>query len=306
LFCSVFILGLSYNQPTFCSNALWYSNASTLVSNTTIGSLPYGIFIDGINTIYMASRVYNLILVWPQWSTTPTNNISGNFNNSFSVFVSITGDVYIDNGYSNGQVNKLIFNTSTIVTVMNVNGSCYGLFIDINNYLYCSLKGLHQVVKILLNNGTNISTIAAGNGLAGSQSNMLNSQQGIYVDSYLNLYVADCGNNRIQLFQSGQLNGVTVAGTSGTITLYYPTAGVLDADGYLFIVDSYNHRIVGSGSYGFRCLVGCSGGGSTSTQLSFPQNMAFDSYGNIYVTDRNNSRIQKFNFQNISCSEYFL
>ncbi|CAF4060500.1 unnamed protein product, partial [Adineta steineri] len=283
---------LSYNQPTFCSNALWFSNASTFATNSTIGTLPYGIFIDGINTVYVPNKVSNTILSWPQWSTTSTSNSYSNLSSPYSLFMSITGDIYIDNGYSYGRVDKYIFNTSDRVTVMNVNGSCYGLFIDINNNLYCSLKNLHQVVKLLLNNGTTIPTIAAGNGSAGSLSNMLNSPQGIYVDSNLNLYIADCANNRIQFVQTGQLNGVTVVGngSSANITLNYPTGIVLDANGYLFIVDSYNHRIVASSSTGFQCILGCSGGGSSASQLSFPQSMAFDSYGNIYVTDRNNSR----------------
>ncbi|CAF3980133.1 unnamed protein product [Rotaria sp. Silwood2] len=295
---------LSYNQPKFCPDALWYSNASTFASNTTIGSLPYGIFIDGINNVYVPSKLYRTVLVWSQWSNTPTGNISIYLNRTFSLFVSITGDIYVDNGYSNGRVDKFIFNTSNIVTVMNINGSCYSLFLDIKNYLYCSLKDFHQVVKILLNNGTNMPTIAAGNGSAGSASNMLDSQQGIYVDSNLNLYIADCGNDRIQRFQFGQLNGVTLAGSgaSGTITLDCPTDIVLDNDGYLFIVDSNNHRIVASSSYGFRCLIGCSGGGSSSSQLSYPQSMAFDSYGNMFVTDRNNSRVQQFIFNNSPCT----
>ncbi|CAF1362758.1 unnamed protein product [Adineta steineri] len=298
---------LSYNQPTFCSNALWYSNASTFASSSTIGSLPYGIFIDGINTVYVTNRVNNTIPVWPQWSSTPTRNISGNLNRSYSIFVSINGDVYVDNGYTNGRVDKFTFNTSNVITVMNVNGSCYGLFIDSMNNLYCSLKDFHQVVTLLLNNGTTIPTIAAGNGSAGSLSNMLNSPQGIYVDSNLNLYIADSTNNRIQFVQTGQLNGVTIAGngSSTSIILNYPTGIVLDANGYLFIVDSYNHRIVGSSSSGFRCLVGCSGGGSTSSQLSYPQSIAFDSYGNIYVTDRNNSRVQQFTLQSNNCSNFF-
>ncbi|CAF1144870.1 unnamed protein product [Adineta steineri] len=283
---------LSYNQPTFCSNALWSVNAVNFASSSTIGTLPYSIFINGINTVYVPNRVSNTILSWPQWSTTYTSNSYSNLNNSYSLFMSMTGDIYIDNGYSYGRVDKYTFNTSNRVTVMNVNGSCYSLFIDINNNLYCSLKNLHQVVKLLLNNGTTIPTIAAGNGSAGSLSNMLNSPQGIYVDSNLNLYIADSANNRIQFVQTGQLDGVTLVGngSSANITLNYPTGIVLDANGYLFIVDSYNHRIVASSSTGFRCIVGCSGGGSTIYQLSFPQSMAFDSYGNMYVTDRNNSR----------------
>ncbi|CAF4174194.1 unnamed protein product, partial [Adineta steineri] len=295
---------ISYNQPTFCSNALWYSNASTFASSTTIGTLPYGIFINGINTVYVPNRVSNTILSWPQGSSTSTSNSYSNLSNPYSLFMSMTGDIYIDNGYSYGRVDKYIFNTSNRVTVMNVNGSCYGLFIDIGGNLYCSLKNLHQVVKLLLNNATTIPTIAAGNGSAGSLSNMLNSPQGIHVDSNSNLYIADSANNRIQFVQTGQLNGVTVVGngSSGNITLNYPTGIVLDANGYLFIVDSYNHRIVASSYYGFRCIVGCSGGGSSASQLSFPQSMAFDSYGNMYVTDRNNSRVQQFTFQTSSCT----
>ncbi|CAF1582908.1 unnamed protein product [Adineta steineri] len=299
---------LSYNQPTFCSDASWYSNASTFASSSTAGTLPYGIFINGINTVYVPNRDSNTILSWPQGSTTYTSNSYSNLNNSYSLFVSMTGDIYIDNGYSYGRVDKYIFNTSNRVTVMNVNGSCYGLFLDINNNLYCSLKNLHQVVKLLLNNGTTIPTIAAGNGSAGSLSNMLNSPQGIYVDSNLNLYIADCANNRIQLVQTSQLNGVTIVGngSSTNFILNYPTGIVLDANGYLFIVDSYNHRIVASSYYGFRCIVGCSGGGSSASQLSFPQSMAFDSYGNIYVTDRNNSRVQQFALQTNNCSKLFV
>ncbi|CAF0946857.1 unnamed protein product [Adineta steineri] len=296
-------LGLSYNQPTFCSNASWFSNASTFASSSTTGLLPYGIFINGINTVYVPNRVSNTILSWPQGSTTSTSNSYSNLSSPYSLFMSITGDIYIDNGYSYGRVDKYIFNTSNRVTVMNVNGSCYGLFIDVNNNLYCSLKNLHQVVKLLLNNGTTIPTIAAGNGTAGSLSNMLNSPQGIYVDSSLNLYIADCANNRIQFVQTGQLNGMTIVGngSSANFILNYPTGIVLDANSYLFIVDSYNHRIVASNYYGFRCIVGCSGGGSSASQLSFPQSMAFDSYGNIYVTDRNNSRVQQFTLQTNNC-----
>ncbi|CAF0882064.1 unnamed protein product [Adineta steineri] len=294
---------LSYNQPTFCYNALWYSNASTFASSSTIGTLPYGIFINGINTVYVPNQVSNTILSWPQGSNTSTTNTYSSLSNPYSLFMSINGDIYIDNGYSYGRVDKYTFNTSNRVTVMNVNGSCYGLFIDINNNLYCSLKSLHQVVKLLLNNATTIPTIAAGNGSAGSLSNMLNSPQGICVDSNSNLYIADSANNRIQFIQSGQSNGVTIVGngSSANIILNYPTGIVLDANGYLFIVDSYNHRIVASSYYGFRCIVGCSGGGSSASQLSFPQSMAFDSYGNIYVTDRNNSRVQQFTLQTNNC-----
>jgi hypothetical protein len=120
------------------------------------------------------------------------------------------------------------------------------------------------------------------------------------------LYVADCYNNRIQLFQSGEFNGKTVAGNKSsnpTISLSNPTGIVLDAYKYLFIVDSWNCRIVGSGPNGFRCLIGCDGWGSQSNPLSYPWSLSFDRYGNMFVTDRNNNRIQKYLFNESSCSK---
>ncbi|CAF5174511.1 unnamed protein product, partial [Rotaria magnacalcarata] len=135
---------------------------------------------------------------------------------------------------------------------------------------------------------------------------MLNSPDGIFVDSNLNLYVVDSGNNRIQKFKNGELNSTTVCGNGApdTIELKSPTSLVLDAGGYLFVVDSDNHRIIGSGPTGFRCLVGCSGSsGLAFDQLSNPKSLAFDSYGNMFVTDMNNDRIQMFLLATNSCDE---
>jgi sugar lactone lactonase YvrE len=166
----------------------------------------------------------------------------------------------------------------------------------------------HQVVTKLLNSSLKALTVVAGKGCPGSGPNMLYSPRGIFVDINFDLYVADCSNDRIQLFHSGQLIGVTVAGTGapGTITLDCPTGVALDADKYLFIVDSKRHRIVGSRHNGFRCLVGCPGTlGSSLNQLSFPQSMAFDSYGNMFVTDHNNHRVQKFVVANNTLRKYY-
>ncbi|CAF4412689.1 unnamed protein product, partial [Adineta steineri] len=129
----------------------------------------------------------------------------------------------------------------------------------------------------------------------------LNTPCGIFVDNNLNLYVADTLNNRIQKFASGQLNGTTVP--TGNITLYWPTGINLDFDGYLFIVDQGNNRVIGSGPYGYRCIAACSGSyGSSSTQLYYPYSLSFDSYGNMFVSDIFNNRIQKFFLVTNGCS----
>jgi DNA-binding beta-propeller fold protein YncE len=168
------------------------------------------------------------------------------------------------------------------------------------------MTNYHQVIAKSLDSILNPFAIIAGTGTAGSTASMLNYPYGIFVDINFDLYVVDCHNNRIQLFQLGQSNAVTVAGNgaSGTITLNYPTGVVLDADKYLFIVDQENHRIVASGPNGFRCIVGCAGGGSASNQLWYPRGIAFDSYGNIFVVDTNNNRIQQFLLATNSCGMY--
>jgi hypothetical protein len=111
--------------------------------------------------------------------------------------------------------------------------------------------------------------------------------------------VADCRNNRVQLFQSGELNGITVAGYESpnpTINLDCPSGIVLDAEKYLFIVDFGNHRIVGSSLNGFRCLVGCYRSDSQSNRLNDPISFSFDRSGNMFVADQGNNRIQKFEY----------
>jgi len=297
-------LAISYNQPKFCPNATWNPNATIFADNSTVGTKPYGIFVNTNNTVYVAARSLHLVQVWLEESTTP---IRANFSGLFypqSVFVTITGDIYV-NDANNRRVDKLAFNATQSVSVMNVKAYCLGLFVDLNNDLYCSMQDYPQVIKKSLNDNTTTSIIVAGNGSNGSSSNMLYQPVGIFVDINLDLYVADSKNNRIQRFTSGQLNGATVAGDDLTITLDRPTGIVLDADKYLFIADCYNHRITGSGPYGFRCLVGCFEiSSSASNQLAYPTSVSFDNFGNMFVTDRSNHRIQKFLLATNSCSKY--
>ncbi len=300
------VIAISFNQPNFCPSATWNSTGITFANNNTVGMYPYGIFVNINNTVYVANRQNSLIQVWFEGNITPTTITAAINSYPISIFVTITNDIYVDN--NNNYIDEWTLNSTSNITTLYVGGTCCGLFIDSNSSLYCSLCSSHQVIKRSLNSSNSQLTVMAGTGCSGFLFNMLYGPQGIFVDTNFNLYVADSGNNRIQLFQSGQANGTTVAGIGapGTITLHYPTDVVLDADGYLFIVDSYNFRIVGSGPTGFRCVVGCfDTPGSASDQLYYPWNMAFYSYGNIFVTDTENNRIQKFILATNSCGKYY-
>ena len=197
-------------------------------------------------------------------------------------------------------------NATSSVPVIYATGGCHGLFIDIDDQIYCSCTNYHKVIKQSVIDAPNSWSNVAGNGTIGSDSNLLNGPVGIFVDAAFSLYVADTINNRVQVFPSGQLNGTTAAGNGApsTISLNDPCAVVLDGNGYLFIVDRGNHRIVGSGPTGFGCIAGCTGmSGSAANQLTAPRRIGLDSSGNIFVVDGGNQRIQKFRLASDPCGK---
>ena len=300
------ILVPSYNQPKLCPSATWNPDGITVANISLVGTTPIDFFIDTDNTIYVPVRSSNRIQLWLHGNMSQSRTLTINSSWSRSIFVTRNGDIYVDNSASNHRVDRWTLNSTNSVTAMYVTGICYGLFIDINDYLYCSLQSPHQVAKRFLNSDVNTSIIVAGTGAAGNTSDMLSYPGGIFIDFDFNLYVADCGNNRIQLFRSGQLNGTTmpINGSNGTFLLDCPTEIVLDIDGYLFITDQRHHRILGSGPTGFRCIVGCTGiQGSASNQLNRPHSLSFDSYGNLFVIEYGNSRLQKFFLSSNSCGK---
>jgi DNA-binding beta-propeller fold protein YncE len=232
--------------------------------------------------------------------------INTTHSNPWSVFVTSDDQILVGNEYSNTGVERWTMNGTRLSSLISLCSGCMGLFVDVNNNLYCSRPSLHQVVSQPLDDPSNRITIVAGTGCSGSDSNMLANPRGIFVTISLDLYVADYDNNRVQLFRRGEVNATTVgvSGSLGAIVLRRPTGVVLDADGYLFIVDSGNNRIVGSGPHGFRCVAGCLGSnGSAFNQLSVPHTLSFDSEGNLFVMDRGNHRLQKFLLSNNTCGE---
>ena len=241
-------------------------------------------------------------------NSTPAKLLQNGLISPRGVFVTSNNDIYVNSEVNDSRVQRWTPNATNGTTVMNGSSFCYGLFVDINNTLYCSLDSSHMVVKNSLNDGINTAVVlAAGTGTSGSTATQLNGPNGIFVDTQLNLYVADCNNNRVQFFVFNQLSATTVAGgtaAAGTITLNCPVDIIFDGDGFLFIADFNNDRIIGSGPAGYRCIVGCTGmGGSSAYQLNNPRSLAFDSEGNLLVVDTTNSRVQKFQLATNTCSK---
>ncbi len=244
-------------------------------------------------------------------------------------FVTINGDIYVNDDKTIYRTTKSITSPETIVR--NVSSRCIDLFIDFTNTLYCSMKHENKVVKFLLEYEPKEEILVAGNETGEATSYSLQYPHGIFVDIELNLYVADSGNNRIQLFRYGSTNGTTVAGNRALkeFGLNYPTGIVLDADGYLFIIDRNNRRIIRSEINGFICIIGCPEPNGLYFYSSFfnniyysfsydshahhglhgPHVLWFDSYGNLFVLDHehepiNNCRVQKFSLSTNSCGMF--
>ena len=256
-------------------------------------------FVNRNNTVFVTHQESGEILMWLNGSSSARTSILANISSPYSLYVTDDGEMFVNDGCPNNQVNRwTINNSSRSFSSIRFYDSCFSLFIDINNCLYCSQTEQHLILTQSLSNLSDPLYIAAGDGDPGDSPFQLHSPRGIFVAINMSLYVADCENDRIQLFVPEQANGTTLLGNGSnrTIVLRCPTGIALDSDGDLFVVDSNHHRIVvRSIRWGDRCLVGCSGSaGSLSTELSYPSALSFDRDGNLYVLDTGNSRVQKF------------
>jgi uncharacterized protein (TIGR03437 family) len=131
------------------------------------------------------------------------------------------------------------------------------------------------------------------------------------LDSAGNLYIADTNNHRIRkITPGGAISTVagngnpSYSGDGGPATsaqLSNPWSVAVDSAGNLYIADKNIHRIrkvtpggiistvAGNGSAGYSG----DSGPATSAQLNFPEGVAVDSVGNLYIADTRNSRVRK-------------
>lgn len=86
------------------------------------------------------------------------------------------------------------------------------------------------------------------NGTSSTSSAYLDDPTDVTFDPMGNMYVVDRTNHRIQLFLTGQSNGITIAGvtsTTGSSSAYFsgPSSLILDNQLNLYVTDRGNHRV---------------------------------------------------------------
>jgi hypothetical protein len=92
-------------------------------------------------------------------------------------------------------------------------------------------------------------TIAGLTSVTGTSGNLLSYPYDIALDSSNSLYIAERGNNRVQLWLMGASSGSTVAGqasgAAGSGINYFNRAGgvVVDSNGNLYVTDAFNYRV---------------------------------------------------------------
>ena len=273
-------------------------------SSRTQLALPFGISITDDDVLYISDAHNNRVVVVDLNSISNISIIGSGPGNSTNEF-DLPFDLFIRNSslyvIDDHRVKRMPLDGSHpfIVPVLSGLNLPFYLYVDIDDNIYLSDTHNYRVL-LFPSNGTNF-TVVAGTGIPGYGNDQFNYTYGIFVTKNATIYVADCYNHRIMKWELGALVGIRVAGTgiSGTRSeqLDHPTQIIVDTNGFMYISDADNSRIIrwAPHSRAGICIAACTGvSGVDSTRLIGPHSLTFDKYGSLYVSDRLNNRIQKF------------
>jgi len=189
-----------------------------------------------------------------------------------------------------------------------------GVAVDAAGNLYIADSNNNRIRKVA--NGK-ITTVA-GNGTAGYAGNggpalsaELSGPTDVAVDSAGDLYIADCTNNVIRKVAGGTIstvagggsNSPTQSGAATSAMIIDPWNVALDSAGNLYITAPVQGGVLKVSSGGTISVVAgtCNwsrgysgdGGPATSALLSWPEGIAVDASGELYIGDNNNFRLRK-------------
>lgn len=254
-------------------------NGGTPVPPDTLPSFnaPTGVAVDASGNIYVADWGNNLIR-----KITPAGTVSTFAGSGFA-------------GYNDGAGNLASFTQPTGITI-DPQGN---LFVaDAGNDLIRKINPTGTVSTIA---GSDTSGFANGAGAAA----VFFDPVGVAVDANDNVYVADAGNSLIRLVSSGG-SVSTFAGSISSDTSFLispfnnPTGVALGPNGNVFVANYLDNNILQisqSGTVstyaGIDTLQGANNGPAAQATFYYPNNVAVDASGNLYVSDGVNNLIRK-------------
>ena len=254
-------------------------------------------------------------------------------NQPSGVWADGSGNIFIAD-FGNNRIREVVAATGKIQTVAG-NGTAgfsgdggpatsaelnspTGIFVDGSGNITIADSFNHRIRKVVVTTG-NIQTVV-GNGTAGfsgdggpATSAELNEPQGVYIDGFGNIFIADYNNNRIRevVAATGKIQTVAGNGTAGFggdggpaigAELDSPTGVFVDAAENIFIADYFNNRIrevvaateniqtvVGNGTAGFSG----DGGPAASAEITNAFGLFGDHQSNLFITDTGNLRVRK-------------
>ncbi len=299
----------TYNRPTLA----YASQFGSLGSTNGLFNQPWGIAYDGSGNLYITDR-YN--------SRVQKMSVGGSFDSKFGFFAKFLNQPYALTKDSAG--NTLVIDSgdnliekydSSNVIIMKFGSygtgdgqwnNPRGIDIDASGNIYVADTLNNRIEKF------------SATGTYQSKWSTAGQPWGIVHDTLGNFYVVNSNMHTVQKFTStGSL--VTTFGTSGTLgtsgtigsgasQFYGPRGMTIDSSNNIYIADTGNNRIskfnsngVPVTSFGGSNSFGTYGAGNG--QFNWTADVALDSSGNIYVTDTNNHRIQKFTSNGIYISQ---
>ena len=170
-------------------------------------------------------------------------------------------------------------------------GECSGVAVDKLDNVWVFNRGTHPVIQF----------DKSGNMLQAWNDVPVKSSHGIRIDTEGNIWLIDvAGHKVLKVSPSGKILMVigAVGGAAGNETAKYsfnrPTNVGFGADGSFFVTDGYGNSRVAKFSKDGDYLKQWGTKGTDDNQFNIVHDIVLDSAGTLYVADRENNRIQRF------------
>jgi tripartite motif-containing protein 71 len=169
-----------------------------------------------------------------------------------------------------------------------------GLAFDARGSLYVTdLSGPFQKVLVIDRTAAVVRTLG--------EASKLSFPNGVVVDGAGNVYVSDSNNGRLLVFgPDGQVRAQVGRGT-GLGNLGLPRGLAVDGQGRVFVADAtgqgvFIYRATSGDSRGLDFIGFVGGEGVADGQFQYPNSVAVDARGRVYVADTFNDRVQIWSY----------